>query len=653
MKRYLVLFFILLFTLNQGFSQKKNDVLLTINDDPVYATEFKRVFKKNLDLVKDESQKSVDGYLDLFIDYKLKIAEAYDLEFDRKETYISEFAKYEEQLSRNYIYDTKLAEDLINEAYERGLEEIEARHILINADYNATAQDTLKAYTEISSIRERALAGEDFTELAKKYSNEPNASERGGYLGYFSVFAMVYPFESAAFNTPVGEISEIVRTQFGYHILKVLDRREKSSEISVSHIMVSDRDDDSRTFDPSERINEIYNMLMQGEDFANLAKQYSDDKNSALRGGKLNKFGKGALRSKIFEEYAFDLKNIGDISKPFKSEFGWHIVKLVEIHKKSTFEELKPTLEKQVKNGDRSKVVTSAISAKIKEKYGFTKGEPYQKYFEQYLPKEVFQRKYKYDSLPPVVDKIIFTIGDKNYTFEDFARNVERSQNRIRPGLKQAPMVKSMYDQFEVDALKSYFREKLELENEEYAATIDEYRNGLLIFDLMSENIWRKAKTDSLGLNEFYDSVKENYKWDQRVEATIVSANSEEYVEQARNMLIEGKTEAEIKDALNGEKQVNVIVTTGTFETQDRQLPEGFIVEKGVSKVYNNEGSYVVINITDIIAPGIKKLEEVRGKVLNDYQANLETEWLKSLRNKYEVNVNKKVLKKLKKELKS
>jgi peptidyl-prolyl cis-trans isomerase SurA len=653
MKRYFVLFLVLLFNLTQGFSQKKDNILLTINEDPVYVSEFKRVYKKNLDLVKDESQKTVEGYLDLFIDYKLKIAEAYDAQFDKKQSYKDEFEKYEEQLSRNYIYDTKLAEDLVNEAYERGLEEIEARHILIDVDYTASAQDTLKAYNTIKSLRERALSGEDFTELAKKHSTEPNASERGGYLGYFSVFAMVYPFESAAYNTKVGDISEIVRTQFGYHIIKVINRRAKGSEISVSHIMVIDRDDDSRTFDPEERINEIYKMLEQGEDFAQLAAQYSDDKNSAKLGGKMNKFSKGSLRSKIFESYAFGLTNVGDYTKPFKSEFGWHIVKLDEIHEKATFEELKPELEKRVKSGDRSKVVTSAISTKIKDRYGFSKGEPYQKYFEEYLPKEIYKRQYKYDSFPPVVNKTIFTVGDKKFTFEDFARYVEKRQRLVGPNMNMKQAVNTIYEEFEVYGLKTYYREKLELENEEYAATISEYRNGLLIFDLMNENIWQKAKLDTLGLQKFYESTKENYKWGQRINAMIVSTTSEKYAEQARDMLNEGKTEAEIKEAMNSEKQVNAIVTSGIFEVDDRQLPEGLKVEKGVSDLYNNEGSYVVIKIDEIIPPGVKKLEEIRGKLLSNYQTHLEEEWMKSLRNKFDVKVNNKVLKKLKKEFKS
>ena len=653
MKRYCLLFLILVFNLPQGFSQKKNDVLLTINNDPVYVSEFKRVYKKNLDLVKDESQKTVDGYLKLFIDYKLKIAEAYEQELHKQTSYIEEFEKYEEQLSRNYIYDTKVTDELVVEGYERSLEEIEASHLLISVNYNASPQDTLKAYNTIKKLRERAVAGEDFTELVKNNSTEPKARDRGGYLGYFTAFAMVYPFETAAYNTPVGQISEIVRTQFGYHIIKVTDRRPKGKEISVSHIMVTEKDDDSRTFKPEERIQEIYQLLKQGQEFEKLAEQYSDDKNSAVRGGKLKKFSRGSLRSVEFEEKAFSLEEEGEVTEPFKSEFGWHIVRLDKYHSIPPFESLKPELEKKVKDGDRSKIVISAISNKIKDKFGFTKGEPFKEYFVSYLPDDVLKRSYYYDSIPPVADKTIFTIGDKVVKFEDFARYIEKKQKRMLKYKDKDPLVVGLYEEFEVDVLKDFYRAKLEEENEEYASTIDEYRNGLLIFDLMDKNIWQRAKEDSLGLQKYFEANRDQYKWGERIEAMIVAATSEEKAHQALEMIEAGKTEAEIKDAMNSEEQVNVIITAGTFEVHSRELPKGFEIKKGVSEIYNEEGSFVVINITEIIPPGHKELDEVRGKALNDFQNHLETEWINSLRNKFEVEVNNKSLKKLKKEFKS
>ncbi len=652
MKSCYLLTIALLLNLTYGFAQQQ-EVLLTIDDKPVYVSEFKRVFKKNLDLVKDESQKSVEGYLDLFIDYKLKIAEAYDQGFHLQPTYIQEFSKYQEQLSRNYIYEASVTEDLAREAYERSLEEIEARHILINSKYEDMPKDTLVAYNKILEIRKKALNGEDFEELAKKYSEEPGADQRGGYLGSFSAFAMVYPFESMAYNTPVGEVSEIVRTQFGYHIIKVLKRKEKGPEISVSHIMISNKEDDTRTFKPNERIREINKMLAQGESFEQLAKQFSDDKNSAVRGGRLVKFSRGSLRSKVFESFAFSLKEPGEITKPFLSEFGWHIVRLDEIHPIPSFEESREALEKRVREGDRSKIVTSAISNRIKEKYGFTPGEAHHDYFISYLPDAVLQRKFSMDSVPPIADKTLFTIGDRVVKFEKLAQFIEYRHKRIRQYNNKELLLRDLYEEFEINELKDYFRDRLERENEEYAATISEYRNGLLIFDLMNASIWQKAKQDSIGLEKFFNKNRKDYKWEERVETLMVTATTEEMAREARKLLKKGKSEQEIKDALNSKSEVNVITTAGKFEISNRKLPKGLEVKKGVSDIYENEGSFIVLNIQEIIPPGPKEFSEVRGKVLNSYQTHLEEEWIAGLRKKFKVEVDKKVLKKVINELKS
>lgn len=634
------------------YSQEK-EVLLTIDDTPVYVSEFKRVYNKNLDLVKDESQKSVEGYLDLFVDYQLKIAEAYDQGLHERQTYKDEFSKYEEQLSRNYIYDSSMSKDLALEAYNRSLESIEARHILINTKYEDLPEDTLVAYRKISDLRARALKGEDFEALAKKYSDEPGAAERGGYLGTFSAFAMVYPFETMAYNTPVGEISDIVRTQFGYHIIQVINRRVIGPEISVSHIMISDKPDDTRNYKPNERIREIKKLLDQGESFEKLAKQFSDDKNSAVMGGKLKKFNRGTLRSKIFESYAFNLSEPGQLSKPFLSEFGWHIVRLDEIHPIPTFEERREILEKRVKEGDRSKVVTSAIASKIKHKFGFKPGEPFQAYFIDYLPEAVLMRKFKMDSLPPVADKVLFSIGDKDVMYEDFSRFIEVRQHRMRRYPTKELLVRDLYDEFELKELKDYFKQRLESENEDYASTITEYRNGLLIFDLMNENIWQKAKMDSVALENYYEKTKNNYQWKERVNTLMVSATSQEIAEQAKQMLEAGLGDEEIKTTLNSKEKVQVIVTSGKFEIDDRQLPDEFEPKMGVSKIYEHEGSFVVIKVLELIPPGPKEFENVRGKVINSYQSYLEKEWMNSLREKFKVKVNKKVLKKVINELKS
>ncbi|PKA82063.1 peptidyl-prolyl cis-trans isomerase SurA [Ulvibacter sp. MAR_2010_11] len=646
------LFFGFLFTIS-AIAQHKKDILLTVNDKPVYTSEFKRVYKKNLDLVKDESQKNVESYLDLFIDYKLKIAEAYAQKLHKDATYKKEFSQYEEQLSRNYLFEDKVTEDLAREAYERGLEEIDASHILVLSGYDDLPQDTLKAYNKIKRIRDRALKGEDFTALAKETSEEPSANDRGGKLGYFSVFYLVYPFETEAYKTPVGEISDIVRTQFGYHIIKVHDRRKRAPHISVSHIMISDKPDSTGTFDPEERINEIYALIQQGESFESLAKQYSDDKATGKVGGRLPKFTKGDLRTIEFEEAAYQLTKPGELSKPIKSSFGWHIIRMEEIHPMQTYVEQMETLLRRVQDPARSKVVTNKVNKKIKEKYRFTQKGDFKTFFMGYLGDEVLQRKWKMDTLTSAQDKVIFTIGDRELNYSDFANYISERQLKADVYKTKEGLISGIYDEFETLELKNYFKYRLEFESEEYAAVVSEYRDGLLIFEVMNKNVWNKAKNDTIGLMKYYNTRKDQYMWKDRVDAVVVSTSSNTIAKQVRALLTEGKTGEEIKQQFNTDASVNVIVSDGIFEIGQNVLPENFEAVKGISPVYEVDQSFKIINVRKLIPPSEKTFEEVRGKVLSDYQNYLEKTWMQELHEKHKVEVNKKELKKVIKELNS
>lgn len=651
MKNFISVLILAILSATTVFSQNKKEVLMTIDGKPVYASEFTRVYSKNLDLVQDESQKDIDGYLDLFIDYKLKIAEAEAQGLDKEPTYESEFLKYRDQLSRSYLYEDKIVEELAKEAYERGKEQINASHILITVDYEAVPQDTLKAYNKIKSIREKAIKGEDFTELAKKYSEEPGAKERGGELGYFTVFSMVYPFENAAYNTKVGEISDIIRTSFGYHILKVNDRRVAEPKIVVSHIMISDKKG-SRTFDPEERINEIATMLKQGESLESLAKQFSDDKNSAINNGKLKPFAKGDLRSPEFENAAFALKNSGDISEPVKTDFGWHILRLDERLKPETFDEQHAMLEKKVGEGDRSKVVIHAVTKTIKDKYGFKEGESYLPFFDTYLNDDILKRKWVMTPISADQNKTLYTIGAKKITYSDFAKYIEDRQKTTKPYKSKETLLVDFYNEFETFELKNYFKERLVDDDKNYAAILNEYRDGLLIFDVMDKNIWQKGKNDSIGIQEYYNKTKQNYQWKQRVDADIYSATSQMSAQQIQKMLGEGKSSEEIKSVLNADQKVNVLITPGLFEVDQDELPKNLEIKEGISSIYPINDSFVVINIKQILAPEAKSLDDVRGRVLSNYQNDIEESWMRSLHSKYKVEVNKKTLKRVKKDLK-
>lgn len=633
-----------------SFGQQKKDVLLTLKDKPIYAQEFKKVYQKNLALVQDKDQKTVDGYLKLFVDYKLKVAEAYAQGLDSNEEYVKDFSKYEEQLSRNYIYEDNVTSNLVEEAYERGLIEVDASHILIMCNWDAFPQDTLVAYNKIKAIRERVLKGEeDFNALAKKVSEEPGAEEREGKLGYFTVFAMVYPFETEAYRTPIGEISNIVRTQFGYHIIKVHGRRPKLPQVTVSHIMISSRGD-STGLKSKERINEIYSLLKQGESFEELAKKYSEDQNTGRSGGLMRAFTKGDLKAPPFEDASYALTTPGEISEPIQTRFGWHIIRLEKKHELPTFIEEKADLERKIKDGERAKIITSAVTDKIKHKYGFQQFD-YLTAFSELVTDSIFNKKWKFEPLSTTENKPLFIIGDRTYHYNDFGKYVENRQGKVRPYKQITTMLKIVYEEFETIKVKEYFREKLEEENEDYAAIINEYRDGLLIFEVMAKNVWDKAKNDTLGQKRYYETHKENYPWKEHVEADIYRTSHKEDVNTLLQYLNEGKNVEEIKGLMNVDGKVKVMVTTGVFEKGAKELPNDFEFKSGLSKIYEQDAAFTVVWVEKSLPAGIKNYEDVKGRVLSDYQNELEKNWMQGLREKYPLQVNEKILKKLKKEL--
>lgn len=642
--------FFLGFTITSLAQFQDKNTLLTIDGEPVYVDEFLRVYNKNLEMVQDENQKDKMAYLDLFINYKLKTKEAITQNLHKNPEFQKEFSGYEEQLSQNYLYEQEITESLIKEAYDRMQEEINANHILIRVEPNASPEDTLAAYIKIKEIREKALQDEDFEALAKEYSEEPNAAERAGALGYFTGFGMVYPFENAAYNTPKGQVSDIVKTQYGYHILKVNDRRPLPREVTVAHIMISTRNEMSEE-EAKKRVEEIHQKVKQGEDFEELARQFSEDLGSSQKGGALNRFGSGRLNSPDFEQASFSLKNKGEVSEPVKTDFGWHIIKLIERHDRESYEESKQEILKRIKSSDRAKVIVASINDRIKEKYGFTVVENPLPFFNTFVTDSILKRKWDYSPGEKKLKSTLFKIGVKEYTFGDFASYIKERQKRARAFQDKEELLKAYYDEFELEMLKDFFKITLKEENKDYAALLSEYRDGLLIYELMQKNIWEPSKNDTLGLQAFFDKNKENYKWETRVEALIASTASEDIADQIKKLLESGTAQSDIRNKFNTEGSVQVIFTEGLYELGNSLLPADFKAKEGVSKVFSlsddkntKSSQFIVIQVTKVLPPTTKSLHTVKGKVINDYQVHLETEWMKELRGKYNVKVNRKAI---------
>ena len=309
-------FFFILFVLSINILNSQDldsKTLMTIGNQNISVKEFLRVYNKNINLVQDQNQKDIDYYINLYSKYKLKLIEAKELGYDLKDSYKKEFKSYKNQLSNAYTTDKEVTESLVKEAYNRTANEIKAQHILVRFQDN---QDSLLAYEKIQSLRSR-LINEDFLNLRSLLHDGKSIFVED--LGYFSAFKMVYEFENAAFNTLVGQTSTPFRTQFGYHVVKVLDTRPSRGKVQVAHIMISNTQKDSSLV-PEIRINELYNSLIQGSSFETLAKQFSDDKSSASKGGVMNPFKSGDINSEVFVDTAFNLNEIGSMSKPIQTQ---------------------------------------------------------------------------------------------------------------------------------------------------------------------------------------------------------------------------------------------------------------------------------------------------------------------------------------------
>ena len=657
------LFFGLLLSINLiGFAQNSTkEVLFTIDNKSYYTDEFARVYKKNLDLVKDESQKDLNQYLELFVGYKLKINKAYKLGLQDGTAYQNELKSYRSQLSKNYTSDSKVTKELVEEGYKRFLKEINASHILFSVDENAAHEDTLRVYKQALEVRKRAISGEDFGKLATEFSQDPSAKDNKGDLGYFTAFRMVYAFENGAYKTPKGSISNPVRTRFGYHLIKVNEVRQNRGDVIVAHIMImnpstaaENKEEEDKEDKGKNTIQDIYKKLQQGEKFEDLAKQFSEDKSSSSKGGVLNRFGSGQLSSEEFENVAFNLTKENPVSEPFKSQYGWHIVKLIDKFAVKTIDEMRSDLESKVSKDDRSRLITASMNEKLRKKYTIKRDDKLYAVVSKLVTNEIYEGKWETPADLKSYNKNLVTINtSKSITaasFLNYIKDQQKSKITLKPISK---LISKFYESYLDQELAQYYDDNLEKEFPDFSAVMDEYRDGLLLFDLMEKEIWTKSKTDSLGLKSFYDKNLKNYQWKNRLDVTILSSTKLDIIKKAQKYLKNDKSVDFIKEKLNiKDGAVNIMSKVGVFEEGNEALPKNLQFETGISEILKDGEYYFVTKVNATLPAGPKELDQCRGKAINDYQQYLEENWVKDLKNEFKVEVNQTVFENIKKQLK-
>lgn len=678
-----------------SFAQSNEPVVMTIGGKPVYKSEFESVYRKNN--TKTNDSKSVKDYTDLFSLFKMKVFEAESMGLDTSQAFKNELAGYRRQLAAPYLTDKNTNDNLITEAYERMKYEVKASHILIRCSDTDFPKDTLEAYTRASLIRNAILgkiptaaqiseydrylknstmiksdfakkdstlykaklnsvkklaeyykaAGADkFVDIAPKTSDDPSVPDNKGDLGYFTALDMVYPFETAAYNTKPGEVSQVVRTKYGYHIVKVYDKRNNRGEMYASHIMVKFAKDatEQDKLNAKSKIDELAAKIKAGEKFEEVARLFSDDKQTSDRGGQLSPF-KGGRLPKEFEDAAFALKQDGDISAPVMTPYGWHIIKRNEVKGLSSFDQMKPELKARVQRDSRSQMGRVALIARVKKESNFTQNLKNRDELLKVLDSTYLTANWKASRADVLGNKEVIKMNNKVYGQSDFAKFLE-SQMLFRSPTDLKDLMVQIYGNWVEEMVVQYEDSQLETKNTDFRNLLREYRDGILLFDLTDQKVWSKAVKDTAGLRAFYEKNKNNYLWGERADVTTYRCIDEKVAGEVRKMLAKKKSEKEIAETINKTSQLNVSIENvmylkGENKNVDDNWKEG-LVAKDIKD--DRDSKILVIRINKLLAKSPKALNEAKGSVTADFQVNLEKEWLAYLKNKYPVKIDEAVL---------
>ncbi|MCG8582993.1 MAG: peptidylprolyl isomerase [Bacteroidales bacterium] len=626
-----LLSFILL-ALFAGNVEAQENTVLTIGDKKFSLEEFDYIYNKNNSLTQEPVSKT--EYVDLFVNYKLKVEEAIAQGYDTVSSFKRELEYYRNELAKPYLTDKKATDEVVKEAYEHMLYEVDASHILVELDKSPTPEDTLKAWEKIAAIKARLDKGEDFGELAVKLSEGPSAPNKG-HLGYFGAFMMVYPFEEAAYNTTVGQVSEITRTAFGYHLIKVHDKRKNKGEILVAHIMKAFPYQASPIIQNQSKIaiDSIYQKLLNGESFNAMVAQFSDDKQTVANNGKLPWFGTGRMVPE-FSDAAFALENDGDISEPVKTKFGWHIIKRIDVRPVKSLDECRDEVLQKIKRDERAFAGKKATIERLKKEYNYAINEQDYKQLKSLVingskkEKAVFIEQLQNAGLQPASFDTI-KISSADFANEAFPFNIPSA------GLTDAHFIQIWNDYIDNQLIE---HEKANLENKypEFRFLMNEYHDGLLIFEISQKEVWNKASNDSIGLARYYEQNKNSYVLDEHFSGRLFYCKDKQTYKHLKKEL--KKTTELIVDSLAPSLAKEIKEKEGRFFKGDEPMLD--------AQVWKKKGVAIDTTYPYLLTLGEKKeksiqpLSEVRGRVISDYQEELEHNWIQELKQKFNPELN-------------
>ena len=625
--------------------------LFTYGTHSVSKEDFLRVYNKNsINKQADMSDTALRSYLDLYSLFRMKVTEADQQHLDTLPSIQHELDNYRKQLAKNYLTDEQVTNKLVHEAYDRMKENVHIEHILIMCPPGA---DTDKAYAKIDSIYHVIIAKpSEFEPLAKLYSEDRGSKDNGGDIGYFTALQTVYPFENMAYTTQVGQVSMPFRTQFGYHIVKVLDKRADRGEVKVAQILIAapKSKGEAGLAIALKRADSVEALLKSGVPFATLVTEYSDDKYSVNDSGIIKQFGAGRMVMP-FENAAFALKNPGDVSEPVKTDYGYHIIKLIAKYPLQPYDTMYTTLKHKVENDSRAQNARDEFFNKIKEKNGFKE-----------YPANVDAIEKKIASLPDTgkngtpfkaadyagMKEPVFTLGGKKYLQSDYAKFLENLTHGKLRGPKKV-ITKDGYNNYVTTVVNDFEEHKLVDENVDFKNLMEEYRDGIMLFELMDRNVWSKASKDTTGLKEFFATHSTKYQWEPGFKGAVYKFKNKAALDSGMALVAKKEfTDEEIAKGINTPSNPDAVtIQHGRYEfSHFKEATESELEKNKIKTISNANGSYTVVVAQEIYAaPGTKTLDEARGYVVAEYQDYLEKEWNKKMRAKYPLKVNEPVFK--------
>lgn len=651
---------------------QQNPVIFEINGQKIKKSEFMKDFlasigKNSSDPATPctyEKRKALEDYVNLYVNYRLKLTDAYNMGLDKNADLIKELKTYRDELAAPYLVDSLEMDKLLREAYEREQYALHAAHILVKIRQNPSPADTLRAYNKALEYYKRAKAGENFYELASEEVervqlaglNRPKNPMEGD-LGCFTVFDMVYPFESAAYALQPGEICKPIRTRFGYHVIKLISRTKTYGKLTLQHIWINDA---NGTNNKAEGMaNQAWQRLQGGESFESVAANYSDDRTTSSKGGLMPSLPVNQLPPD-YVDISQTLK-VGEYTKPFHTSYGWHIIKLAAREDIPSFEDRVPFYKQKMSRDVRGSISKGSFAAKMREKYGFidyvaNKKASYQDVLDL-MDSSLFVEEWKFKDSMITNNQVLCKVGNKEYTSRDLGWFIKTSQKAEYPWSLKG-LLEKRYQEF-IDAKTiEYTDSQLEKEYPEFAELVDEYRHGLMIFAYNESEIWKKAVKDTVGFHNFYDqqSAKRSldnpddkiYFWGTRARVTVIDVkdntiiNKDKAVKVAQQYLKKQWDRNTLLSKLT-KNPSDVTVDLVMVEKGNQSLLQDNQWIKGVYDEPSNNG-YKILIVEKILDSELKSFDEARGYYLSEYQDEMERRVTDMLRKKYDVKIHQNVI---------